>query len=94
MRAIPESGVADVHEIDKSVCDRPEVRVQLILCATYTLENMASARNLDLTKANEFGGYLGVCIINPRRACAARDTVVVLCVSRPRICYSRNYKTK
>ena len=33
---------------------------------------------------------------NPRRACAARVTVVVLCVSvcRPRIRYSRNYKTK
>ena len=37
-------------------------------------------------------------IINPRRACAARVTVVVLCVcvsvSRPLIRYSRNYKTK
>ena len=35
-------------------------------------------------------------VINPRRACAARVTVVVLCVSvsRPRIRYSRNYKTK
>ena len=41
-----------------------------------------------------------VCIINPRRACAARVTVVVLCVclcvcvcvcvSRPLICDSRN----
>ena len=31
VRAIPESGVADVREIDKSVCDRPKVRVRLIL---------------------------------------------------------------
>ena len=37
-----------------------------------------------------------VAVVNPRRACAARVTVVVLCVSvsRPRIRYSRNYKTK
>ena len=39
--------------------------------------------------------HLGA-LVNPRRACAARVTVVVLCVSvsRPRIRYSRNYKTK
>ena len=60
MRAIPESGVADVREIDKSVCDRPEVRVRL------KIRYNTSSRNLDLTNASEaieFGGYLGVCII-------------------------------
>ena len=40
--------------------------------------------------------WMYVTVINPQRACAARVTVVVLCVSvsRPRIRYSRNYKTK
>ena len=36
VQAIPQSGVADVHEIGKSVCDRRKVRVRLM---TYTLEN-------------------------------------------------------